>query len=144
MNKLHALILSAFCATTFITHASTHEELLRYDLAQRKTTQKIVVNLRNVAGVAALLGLLTKILIEYQNVTIRNQYSMYLNEPQNNSPKPLNIPFYLAYALDASRLCFIPSLVTFFTSALYGIYNGMHIETLEQELNRLNTAKETE
>lgn len=156
MKTLTSLILSILCTTSFLLHSSTHEELLRYDLTQRQTTQKLIVNLRNVTGITTVLGICAIIYIGKQT---QHQNNRLLHELRNNNrllhelcniestakgipaqlqfQEPTTLPLYFACPILLSAIGFVPSLITFVTSALYGIYNGMHIETLQQELAKL-------
>lgn len=133
MKTLNTFILSILCATSFFLHSSTHEELLRYDLSQRKATQKLVKTIRNVTGTATLLGLLS---IIYMGTSIHIALRTIEN-PHLPVAQPSLFAILLAGPVAISSLSFIPSLVTFIVSTLYNAHNNLQIEVIETELKRL-------
>lgn len=146
MKTLNTLILSILCTTSFFLHSSTHEELLHYDLSQRKAMQKLVKTIRNITGITTLLGLISYIYIgKQQNKKMEQDLAMLQsitrNDPMPNFEPFVPLPFYLNIPIALSALGFFPSLTTFVANTLYGIYNSMQIETLEQELNRIGSTK---
>lgn len=140
MKTLNTLILSILCTTASL-HSSTHQELLHYDLSQRKATQKLVKTIRNVTGITSLLGLISFIYLGKQHGKLMNNALERLNHIDKNAgalhfevSSPL--PFYLRLPIGLSALGFFPSLAAFVASALYSAYNNLQIEALEAELNK--------
>ena len=123
-----------------------HEQTLYYDLAQRRTTQQLIVNLRNVTGITTILGICAIIYIKKNTQDRIHRLSQALLEIESTTKKiplqlqfqePTALPFYFACPILLSAVGLVPSVITFVTSALYGIYNDMYIETLQQELAKL-------
>ena len=139
MNKFHSLILSALCVTTFASQASTHEEQLQYEVLQRKTTQKMILNMRNISGIITFFGACTMMYASKMKYQHEDRLIQQLAKGTISlEPFELNLPsFYTTMLLRVGNRSFIPSLITFITTTCYGFYNDMHIKSLQQELNRL-------
>ena len=136
MNKLHTLIFSAFCITTSVscssTNPSTHKDVLQYDLAQRKATQKLASTIRNVSATCMLIGTIVHILCDGRFYALtRNDLIEY----------PVQVA--LVYPLFLMGVHLQKTIIAAFASALYSAYNNLHIEALEAELNKLNRQEPT-
>ena len=154
MNKFHSLMLTILCAATFVSQATTYEEQLQYELLQRKTTQKMIVNMRNISGVTTILGICalrymgtrwSKFMQEHLkhsqdslSINLSNVMKPINDIPlQRNRPELIRLPFYFEFPMGLAAIGFIPSLITFVTTTCYGFYNDMHIKALQQELAKI-------